>query len=214
MKTLLLVGATGMVGREVLRLALADQRVSRVVAPTRRALPAHEKLDNPVVDFDKLPIDADWWRADSVICTLGTTMRKAGTRQAFRKVDHDYPLLVGVLARRQGAEAYVLNSAMGADPHSWFIYSKVKGEVERELVGCGYPSFTVVRPGLLGGVRDEFRPGEAIAMKLVRLLGPLVPRRYRVVPAESVAQVLLDAAVKAEEGLRIVESEKIRREVD
>lgn len=198
-----------MVGREVLRLALADHRVSRVVAPTRRALPAHEKLENPVVDFDKLPIDADWWKVDSVICALGTTMRKAGSKQSFRKVDHDYPLLVGVLARRQGAYAYVLNSAMGADPHSWFIYSKVKGEVERELVGCGFPSFTVVRPGLLGGQRDEFRLGETIAMKLVRLLGRLVRRRYRVVPAERVARVLLEAALVAEEGLRIVESETI-----
>ena len=86
---LLLVGATGLVGREVLRLALADVRVSTVVAPVRKALPPHAKLHAPLVDFDRLPPDAPWWQADAVICTLGTTMKVAGTRQVFRRIDHD-----------------------------------------------------------------------------------------------------------------------------
>ena len=112
---LILIGATGLVGREVLRLALMDARVSKVVAPARKALPAHPKLEAPVVDFDRLPPDAPWWQADAVICTLGTTMKVAGTRQMFMRVDHDYPLAVARLALAAGTRTYALNSAAGAN---------------------------------------------------------------------------------------------------
>ena len=96
---LLLVGSTGLVGRHVLDLALADKRVDAVFAPARRRLSDHRKLLAPIVDFEHLPEDADWWRTDAVICTLGTTMRMAGSKEAFRRVDHDYPLAVARLAR-------------------------------------------------------------------------------------------------------------------
>ena len=95
MKTILLVGATGLVGQSVLASALADPRVTRLVAPTRRPLAAYPKLTNPLVDFDALPADAPWWSADAVICTLGTTIKKAGSPAAFRRVDYDYPLGAG-----------------------------------------------------------------------------------------------------------------------
>ena len=114
MKTLLLAGATGLVGQHVLRLALADPRVACVVAPTRRALPAHAKLVNPVVDFDHLPPDANWWKADAVVCALGTTMAKAGSKAAFRRIDLELPLQVARLSLRHGATSYALNSALGA----------------------------------------------------------------------------------------------------
>jgi nucleoside-diphosphate-sugar epimerase len=104
-RRLLLVGATGLVGQAVLAAALADERVARVVAPTRRPLPAHPRLDNPVVDFARLPADAPWWRVDAVICTLGTTLREAGSRAAFQQVDRDYPAAVARLARSHGATA-------------------------------------------------------------------------------------------------------------
>src|SRR3954454_8412844 len=96
---LLLVGATGLVGRQVLDLALADARVEAVVAPTRRPLPDQPKLLAPAVDFARLPEDADWWRADATICALGTTMRVAGSKDAFRRVDYDYPLAGARIAR-------------------------------------------------------------------------------------------------------------------
>eukprot|EP01133_Synstelium_polycarpum_P022825 gene22825-27378_t len=120
---LLLVGATGLVGRHVLALALADARVATVVAPVRKALPAHPKLQAPLVDFDRLPPDVPWWQADAVICTLGTTMKAAGTRQVFRRVDHDYPLAVARLALAAGTPAYVLNSAAGASAGSRIFYN-------------------------------------------------------------------------------------------
>ena len=113
MKQLLLVGATGLVGGHVLQQALADPAVVRVIAPTRRSLVPHPKLLNPLVDFERLPDDADWWAVDAVVCTLGTTIRVAGSQAAFYKVDHDHPLEVAYLARRHGAQAFAFNSALG-----------------------------------------------------------------------------------------------------
>jgi uncharacterized protein YbjT (DUF2867 family) len=205
----MLVGATGLVGGAVLRQAQSDTRVDRIVAPTRRELPPHPKLENPLVDFEHLPADALWWAVDSVICTLGTTIRKAGSQEAFRRVDYDYPLAVARLARQHGAQAFALNSATGADPGSRFFYNRVKGEVEEALRAVEFPSLTIVRPALIGGDRDEFRPAEFVAMRVLRLAEPLLPRRYRIVPHEHIARVLLEAVVTAPRGEHIVESDTI-----
>jgi uncharacterized protein YbjT (DUF2867 family) len=205
----MLVGATGLVGGAVLRQALADAGVTRIVAPTRRELPPHPKLENPVVDFEHLPAHATWWSVDGVICTLGSTIRKAGSQEAFRRVDHDYPLAVARLTRQHGASAFALNSATGADPGSRFFYNRVKGEVEDALREIGFPSLTIVRPALIGGDRSEFRPGEVIAMRLLRLAQQVLPRRYRIVPHERIARALLEAAIIAAPGERIIESEAI-----
>lgn len=209
-RTLLLVGGTGLVGGEVLRQALGDPRIARVVAPTRRPLEAHDKLVNPIVDFDHLPVEAEWWSVDGVICTLGTTIKAAGSQAAFRKVDHDYPLAVARHAKAAGARAFALNSSIGANSRSKIFYSRTKGEVEEALKGCGYPSLALVRPGVLGGQRQELRPGEAVAVKLLGLLAPIVPRRYRVVPAARVARTLLDAVLNAPEGVTVIESEQMQ----
>jgi uncharacterized protein YbjT (DUF2867 family) len=209
MTTVLLVGATGLVGAAVLRQAQDDVRVVRIVAPTRRKLPPHPKLENPLVDFERLPADAAWWAVDSVICTLGTTIRTAGSQDAFRRVDYDYPLAVARLARQHGAQAFSLNSATGADPGSRFFYNRVKGEVEEALRAVEFPSLTIVRPALIGGERDEFRPAEFVAMRVLRLADPLLPRRYRIVPHERIARVLLEAAVTAPRGEHIIESDAI-----
>ncbi len=203
---LLLVGSTGLVGRQVLRLALEDQRVGEIVAPVRHALPAHPKLFAPLVDFEHLPENVSWWGVDAVICTLGTTMRTAGSREAFRRVDHDYPLFVAHLARRQGTPAYVLNSAMGANERSLFFYNRVKGELERDLARLGFSSLTFVRPGLIGGKRDEVRSGERAAVRIVTLLDPVLPLRWRINPAERIAGCLIKAAVEAQSGNHVVTS--------
>ena len=209
MKTILLVGATGLVGQSVLQQALNDSRVAKVVAPTRRPLPPHSRLENPVVEFDALPADAPQWAVDGIICTLGTTIKKAGSQPAFRKVDHDYPLAVATLARRHGAVAFALTSSVGADPRSRNFYLRTKGETERALAGCGFPSLTLVRPSFIGGVRAERRPLEALGLAVFGGIAWLVPRRYRIVPAERIARALLEAALANEPGIRIVESEAI-----
>ncbi|WP_199698882.1 Rossmann-fold NAD(P)-binding domain-containing protein [Oleomonas cavernae] len=139
MTTLLLVGATGLVGQHTLALALADPRVTKVVAPTRRPLPAGPKLENPVVDFDALPEDAPWWQAGAVICTLGTTQKIAGSQAAFRKVDYDYPLAVARLARRHSTPAYALTSSVGASARSPSFYLRTKGSWRRNWPASALP---------------------------------------------------------------------------
>lgn len=206
---LLLVGSTGLVGRHVLDLALADPRVDAVIAPARRELPRHPKLLAPVVDFDQLPEDAGWWQADAVICALGTTMRLAGGPEAFRRVDHDYPLAVADLARRAGAATYVLNSAIGADPSSRFFYNRVKGELERDLAARGFASLAFVRPGLIGGHREEFRPGERVLTAALKVVGPMLPRRWRLNPAPVIARALLEAAIDPKPGVHVVSAEQL-----
>lgn len=209
MTTVMLVGATGLVGQQVLHKALADPRVVRVVAPTRRALAAHPKLLNPVVDFDQLDEHARWWAVDAVICTLGTTIKAAGSQAAFYRVDHDLPLRVAQYAQRHGARTYALNSALGADAGSRVFYARTKGELERDLQTLGYPSLVFVRPGLIGGERGESRPAEQIGVQVSQWLRPLLPPRYRVVPAERIAHHLLEEALAAQPGLRVLMSEQL-----
>lgn len=206
---LLIVGASGLVGSHVLRRALADERVSEVVAPSRRALAEHPKLFAPLIDFEQLPTDAAWWQADAVICALGTTMKQAGSKEAFRRVDFDYPKSVARLARQHGTLTYVLNSAMGADAQSRVFFSRVKGELERDLADCGFASLTYVRPGLISGPRQEFRLGERVAECVLKVLGPLLPKKWRVNPADNIAQALLEAAIIARQGVHIVGSEAL-----
>ena len=204
MRRVLLIGATGLVGQSVLRQALAHPQVEQVIAPTRRLLPPHAQLINPVVDFDALPVDADWWAVDAVI-----TIKKAGSQAAFRRVDHDHPLQVAQIALKHGAKAYALNSALGADPASRVFYSRTKGELERDLQTLGYPSLTFVRPGLIGGERQEARLGEQIGVTVSQWLRPLLPARYRVVPAERIAHHLLQAALTGAPGCTVLSSEAI-----
>lgn len=211
MKKVLIVGASGLVGRAALRLSLADDSVSRVVAPTRQPLGfKHGKLVNPVIDFDVLPEGEEWWQVDAAVCTLGTTINKAGSQAAFRKVDHAYPLAVARLVRAAGAAAFAFTSSTGANADSRKFYLRTKGETERDLAGLGFDSLTVLRPSLIGGARDELRRGESLGLKVLTALEPLVPARYRIVPAELIAAMLLQSAMAAQQGVRIVESEAIR----
>lgn len=210
MKTLLILGASGLVGQQLLEQALARTDVAQVLAPTRRALAAHPRLLNPVVDFDQLPADAPWWRADAVLCALGSTMRQAGTREAFRRVDHDYVLAAAQLALRAGTPCFVLNSSLGADPGAGSFYLRVKGDTERDLMALGYRSLTSVRPSLLvGGPRRDARPGEAMAIALGRCISPLLPRRWRPIGTDRVAAVMLAAALTATPGVHVIESEHL-----
>ncbi|MGO1540128.1 MAG: NAD(P)H-binding protein [Luteimonas sp.] len=206
---LLLLGATGLVGSHVLDMAIADERIHEVIAPTRRPIPERPGLVAPLVDFDDLPEDVSWWRAEAVICALGTTMKQAGSREAFRRVDHHYPLQAARIANGHGVPTFVLNSAMGAEPDSRFFYSRVKGELERDLRGVGFTSLTFVRPGLISGERGEFRLGEKVAEVVLKAAGPVLPRKWRVNPAQHIALAMLEAAVEGRAGERAVESREL-----
>jgi uncharacterized protein YbjT (DUF2867 family) len=206
----MLVGATGLVGGQVLQQLLDDPRCDAVVAPTRRALgQSNPALANPVVDFEQLPLDADWWAVDAVICALGSTLKQAGSREAFARIDHDYPLKIATTARAAGAHAFVLNSAMGADPGSRIFYNQVKGRLEQDVRSLGYPSLTLVRPGLIGGERAERRTGEHLASLVLGALGPVLPRAWRINPAERIAAAMVDAALAPRPGVQVVGSAEL-----
>lgn len=206
---LLLVGATGLVGSQVLEQAIIDPRIGSVTALARRELPAHPKLMTLLVDYERLDADASCWRADAVICTLGTTMRSAGSQTAFHRVDHDYPLAVARLAHAQGTRVYVLNSAIGADARSRFFYNRVKGELEDDLRQIGFDSLALVRPGLIDGHRTERRPSEQMMLTAMRTVAPLLPRRWRPNPAPSIAIELLNAALLPRPGVSIIPAEQM-----
>ena len=205
---LLLLGATGAVGQQVLRLALEDERVAQVTAPTRRPLTPHSKLRNPVTDFSALSDAASIWDADAVICALGSTIRKAGSEAAFAAVDRDLPIAIAKRARAAGARSFALNSSLGAS-HAGNFYLRTKAQVEDGIRQLGFPSYTIVRPSLINARRTETRAAERVGLTLANLLAPLIPHRYRPVSAEAIAETLLRYALDATPGERIIESEAI-----
>ena len=205
---LLLLGATGAVGREVLAQALADSRVGEVVAPTRRSLPEHERLHNPVTDFTQLDAAAPWWQADAVVCALGTTIKVAGSQAAFAAVDRDLVIDTARLARQAGATRLALNSSLGASAQGNF-YLRTKAQAEEGVRALGYPSLTIVRPSLIAAEREAVRPGEVTGLWVARVLGPLIPRRYRPVAAARIASALLEAALQGAPGAHIIESGRL-----
>lgn len=206
---LLLVGATGAVGQAALSLALAEPRIAEVVALTRRPLAPQAKLRNVVADFAGLPEDADCWKVDAVICALGTTMKAAGSEARFAAVDRDLPVLVAQRTRAAGATRFALNSSLGANPSGNF-YLRTKAEAEEGIRKLGFPAYTIVRPSLIDVERSEVRPGERIGLLFARTFAPLIPRRYRAVKADAIAQALLTGALRDDAGERLVESEALQ----
>jgi uncharacterized protein YbjT (DUF2867 family) len=212
-QSVLILGATGSVGKQLLALALSDQRITSVTAPTRRPLPANPKLHNPIIDYGKLP-EADWWRCNAVLCALGTTIKQAGSKNAFRTVDHDYVLAAAKRAKSAGTACFVLNSSLGADASSNNFYLNVKGEIENALAELDFESLTFIRPSLLdGGPRPERRYGEEIGLWFGKHLGALIPKRYRPISTQAVAKAMLDAALRPKPGRHIIESEELSHSI-
>lgn len=197
-----LLGATGLVGRELLRIFLEDASFARVTVLARRATgTTHAKLDERILDLDAMNA-SHFAGVDQIFCALGTTMRTAGSEAAFRHVDYDLPILAAKRGLEAGAHHYLLVSALGAKRNSRFFYNRVKGDVEADLIALGYRSVTIARPSLLLGARDEFRLGERLAARL----GWLMPLRTRPIEARDVALALVEAGRTDRAGVRVVES--------
>lgn len=201
----LLLGATGAVGSEALRLALADAAIE-LLAPTRRALPPAPRLVNPVDPAGEWP-DAPW-QADAVLCTLGTTIAKAGSQAAFTAIDHDLVLRLLRRAHAAGTPTAVLVSSLGASARGNF-YLRTKHAVEEAAAAIGFRSLTILRPSMIDTERSESRPAERIGLIAMRGLAALIPRRYRAVPASRIAATMLVAARSARPGRHVIESEAI-----
>ena len=205
----LLVGASGAVGQEALKQALAHRDIARVVALTRRPLGLkHAKLVNPVIDFSALPDDATWWVCDAMICTLGTTIRQAGSAAAFAAIDRDLPLEIARRAQTAGATRCALNSSLGASPKGNF-YLRTKAEAEQGIIALGFTSTTIVRPSLIDADRTDSRPAERAGILVARVLRPLIPQCYRPVTPHQIAHALVAGIVSDTRGLNIIESDQL-----
>jgi uncharacterized protein YbjT (DUF2867 family) len=204
----LVAGATGLVGREVLAILLADKRYCRVHTLTRRPLDVqHAKLEQHAVDFThlpKLPL------VDDVFIALGTTIKVAGSQAAFRAVDFDAVVAVARAGIAAGATRLGAVSALGASVRSGVFYSRVKGEAELALEQCGYANLVLARPAMLAGDRESLgqpsRSGERVGLAVTKLLRPLIPSNYQSIDARDVAAALVGAVQQARPGVWRLES--------
>jgi uncharacterized protein YbjT (DUF2867 family) len=213
-KTALLVGASGLVGGHCLQFLLEEPSYTRVVVLVRRPLSiAHVKLVQHVVDFSELETLGECLTADDVYCCLGTTIKKAGTQEAFRRVDFDYPIKIAALTQHCGANQFLIVTSLGADPHSRIFYNRVKGEVEEAIRKISFTTINIFRPSLLLGDRTEHRTAEkagAFIMSVLKyvLAGPL--KKYRAIQAHDVAQVMVRTAQMNLSGVHVYESGQIQ----
>jgi uncharacterized protein YbjT (DUF2867 family) len=190
------VGATGLVGARVVALLLEDPRFGSVTTLVRRRSgTTHVRLREHVVDLEAR---GDWValvRGDVLVSALGTTVRAAGSQAAQYRVDHDMQLRVAEAARANGVPTCVLVSSAGASPASRVFYSRMKGELERDVVALAFPRTRILRPGLLDGERTEARTGERWALRLLRPLAPVLPAVARPIPVVAVARAAITAAL-------------------
>ena len=217
-KTALLVGASGLVGGHCLQFLLEEPSYTKVTVLGRKLLTlVHEKLDQHIIDFSDLETLGECLAANDVYCCLGTTIKKAGTQDAFRKVDFDYPIKIAALTQHCGAAQFLLVSSLGADPHSRIFYNRVKGEVEEAIRKISFITINIFHPSLLLGERTEHRIGEkagAFIMSGLKyvLVGPL--RKYRAIQARDVAKAMVQVAQKNLKGVNIFDSKQIQEIAD
>lgn len=213
-KTALLVGASGLVGGFCLDNLLTSDSYSKVIALVRKPLPTtHPKLEQHIVDFDNLQQASDLIKSDDVFCTLGTTIRKAGSQEAFERVDYLYPLEVARLAASNGATQLLIVTAIGANASSTIFYNQVKGKVEEAIKPLPFQSIHIFQPSFLLGERAEQRTGEKIGILLANILSPLLVgglRKYRGIQARVVASVMVSTALNQQPGIHTYTSDMIQ----
>jgi uncharacterized protein YbjT (DUF2867 family) len=213
-KTALIVGATGLVGGHVLRLLLESEHYAAVKVLTRRSTGvSHPKLAEHIVDFGDADAFTPHTAADDAFCCLGTTIKKARTKEAFYTIDFTYPVTVAKACAAAGAGQFLIVTALGANPRSSVFYNRVKGEVEAAVRETSFKAVHIFRPSLLLGNRKEKRPMEELAGLLSRALAPLIAgpmAKYRPIEAQDVARAMVLVAT-AERPSGIYESHIIRR---
>jgi len=203
---ILLAGATGLTGEHLLDRLLNDPPVECVLAPTRKPLAEHPRLDNPIGPLRTLlpQLSGD---IDTAFCCLGSTLKEAGSQEAFRAIDHDLVLAFAERARELGARHLLVISSLGANPQSNLFYCRTKGEMEEALQAQDWPQLTIARPSQLLGPRMEIRPLERMTAPLSQLL----PGKYRGIAACTLARALWRLALEDNDGVRIVESDELRK---
>jgi uncharacterized protein YbjT (DUF2867 family) len=213
-KTALLAGATGLIGSQLLPLLLDSERYAKVIVVGRRALPQeHPKLTQVVTDFNNLDQARLRLIADDVYCCLGTTLKQAGSKEAFYKVDFLYVVKLAALAASNFAAQFMVVSSLGADAESNFYYNRVKGEMEAAVKQTQFRAIHIFQPSLLLGERPQPRLGERMGALLLGLLKPLLRGpllKYRPISAAAVATAMLRAAEEDGGGIRVHSSEEMQ----
>jgi uncharacterized protein YbjT (DUF2867 family) len=200
MKTAVIAGCTGLIGAQVLDLLLKDDHFSSVIALSRKPLEkTNPRLQNLVIDFEEL--EKQSLSADVVFCCLGTTIKQAGSQEAFRKVDFDYPLALARVTQRLGAKKFLIVTALGSDKNSSIFYNRVKGEVQEAVTNLGFESVHVLQPSLLLGHRAVKRAGEGAGELVMKALDFLIPRKYKAIDSARVARAMISFAKKDEPGV-------------
>jgi uncharacterized protein YbjT (DUF2867 family) len=214
-RTALIIGATGLVGSELLQLLIKDNYYSEVTVFSRKmVLNTSEKVTQHIINFDKLEDYKEKLIANDIFCCLGTTMKNAGSKEAFYQVDFEYVYNLAKLTSVNGATTFNLISAMGADSKSSVFYNKVKGEIEEAVSKLKFRAINILRPSLIIGDRKESRPLEKTAQIMGKglsflFLGPL--RKYRPIKATAIAKGILKAAKLPSEGIHIYSSDEIEK---
>lgn len=208
MSRVLIVGATGLVGGHLLRLLSQDSRISSIVAPTRRPLPvALNKVVNPHDPQLSDALAQVTEPVDMVFCCLGTTLREAGSKEAFILVDYTLVVDTALTGQRLGAKQMLVVSALGANSRSPFFYNRVKGEMEDALIAQAWPRLILARPSMLLGHRQTRRLNEVVMLPIFKML----PGNLKAIESLDVAKALLfEAFNPAREGVTILNSGQLR----
>lgn len=196
-KTAIIIGATGMVGKQVLAHLLASSVYKQVIAVTRKPIAPHAKLKNLVIDFDKLTSALKDVKADDAFCCLGTTIKQAGTKTAFHKVDYTYNFEFAYVLKQNACQHFLLISSLGAFPKSLVFYSRVKGLLEKDITALNFSRLSIIRPSLLLGDREENRLGENLAARFFPLVSPFLRgglRAIQPIQGKDVAQAMFNIA--------------------
>ncbi len=210
-KSVILAGATGLVGTEIMKILIDHEQFDPITVLTRRPIPDHNSIIQLQVDFDHLSTHKELIRGDVVIIALGSTLTKAGSKEAFYKVDYTYCYEVARLAKENNAHRILLISSMGADENSRIFYSRVKGELETAVQKLQYPVVSIFRPSLILGNRQEFRLREEIGKIFGGLFSFLIPAKFKPIHARTIARAIVNTAIEDIHGFRVFESDEIRK---
>lgn len=214
MKTALIIGSTGLVGSHLLNLLLDSNDYIKVITFVKRDTGIkHQKLTQHIIDFDKPETYKELVVGDDFFCTIGTTIKKAGNKDAFRKVDFEYPKQFAAFALQNKVKQFLIISSLGADSNSGNFYLKTKGEIQDFLKDCNFESVAVLQPSLLLGNRTEFRLGEKIGAFFMKTLSFLFLgnlKKYKAIEGKTVAKALLTIVKTNNSGFKIYESDVIQ----
>lgn len=214
-KTALVFGASGLVGSHLIQELAVHDSYQKVYSFGRRKLDLeNDKIEEIIIDFDNMSEFGHLIKGDDIFICLGTTIKSAGSQEAFRKVDFDYIFQSAQIAAQNGANQLLLVSSTGADVNSSVFYNKVKGEIEEAVKQLPFWSVKIFQPSILLGSRNENRFAEAIGQSIGRFLNRFTSDLfdlYQPVEAENVARAMLIAAQGLEEGVKVYQSHVIKK---